>query len=85
MRCGHGQRVSRLLTQATGRLQKGNAFFQDWAWRPLSDLWAPGPERTSNPAVSAAFALHGDFPRKRVPAYIVAQFAGAVLAWFHAP
>jgi aquaporin Z len=33
-----------------------------------------------NPAVSIAFALRGDFPWKRVPAYLVAQFAGAVLA-----
>lgn len=33
-----------------------------------------------NPAVSFAFALRGDFPWKRVPAYIVAQLAGAVLA-----
>jgi aquaporin Z len=33
-----------------------------------------------NPAVSFAFALRGDFPWKRVPAYIVAQFLGAALA-----
>jgi aquaporin Z len=33
-----------------------------------------------NPAVSVAFAARGDFPWKRVPAYIVAQFVGAVLA-----
>jgi aquaporin Z len=33
-----------------------------------------------NPAVSIAFALRGDFPWKRVPAYIAVQFAGAVLA-----
>jgi aquaporin Z len=33
-----------------------------------------------NPAVSVAFALRGDFPWRRVPAYIVAQFAGAILA-----
>jgi aquaporin Z len=33
-----------------------------------------------NPAVSIAFAMRGDFPWRRVPAYIVAQFAGAVLA-----
>jgi aquaporin Z len=33
-----------------------------------------------NPAVSVAFALRGDFPWKRVPGYIVAQFIGAVLA-----
>ena len=33
-----------------------------------------------NPAVSFAFALRGDFPWKRVPAYIVAQLIGAVLA-----
>jgi aquaporin Z len=33
-----------------------------------------------NPAVSVAFAARGDFPWRRVPAYIVAQFAGAVLA-----
>jgi aquaporin Z len=33
-----------------------------------------------NPVVSAAFALRGDFSWKRVPAYIAAQFAGAVLA-----
>ena len=33
-----------------------------------------------NPAVSVAFALRGDFPWRRVPAYVVAQFAGAVLA-----
>src|SRR3984893_8746526 len=33
-----------------------------------------------NPAVSIAFALRGDFPWKRVPMYVIAQFAGAVLA-----
>jgi aquaporin Z len=33
-----------------------------------------------NPAVSFAFALRGDFPWRRLPAYIVAQFAGAVAA-----
>ena len=33
-----------------------------------------------NPGVSIAFALRGDFPWKRVPAYIVAQFLGAILA-----
>ena len=33
-----------------------------------------------NPAVSIAFALRGDFPWKRVPAYLAAQFLGAVLA-----
>ena len=33
-----------------------------------------------NPAVSMAFALRGDFPWRRVPGYIVAQFVGAVLA-----
>jgi aquaporin Z len=35
-----------------------------------------------NPAVSVAFALRGDFPWKRVPAYIVAQLIGAILATF---
>ncbi|MGH3173077.1 MAG: aquaporin, partial [Streptosporangiaceae bacterium] len=33
-----------------------------------------------NPAVSIAFALRGDFPWKRVPAYVVTQFIGAALA-----
>src|ERR1700749_983451 len=33
-----------------------------------------------NPAVSFAFALRRDFPWRRVPAYIVAQLAGATLA-----
>ena len=33
-----------------------------------------------NPAVSIAFALRRDFPWKRVPLYLIAQFAGAVLA-----
>jgi aquaporin Z len=33
-----------------------------------------------NPAVSIAFAARGDFPWKRVPAYVVAQFLGAALA-----
>ena len=33
-----------------------------------------------NPAVSIAFALRGDFPWRRVPAYVVAQLLGAVLA-----
>jgi aquaporin Z len=33
-----------------------------------------------NPAVSIAFALRGDFPWRRVPAYIVVQLIGAVLA-----
>jgi len=32
-----------------------------------------------NPAVSIAFALRGDFPWRRVPGYLVAQFLGAVL------
>jgi aquaporin Z len=31
-----------------------------------------------NPAVTVAFAARGNFPWKRVPAYIVAQFAGAI-------
>ena len=33
-----------------------------------------------NPAVSIAFAARGDFPWRRVPAYVVAQFLGATLA-----
>ena len=33
-----------------------------------------------NPGVSIAFAARGDFPWKRVPAYIVAQLLGAILA-----
>jgi aquaporin Z len=33
-----------------------------------------------NPAVSMAFAFRGDFPWKRVPFYVAAQFVGAVLA-----
>ncbi len=33
-----------------------------------------------NPGVSLAFALRGDFPWRRVPLYIVAQFVGAILA-----
>ena len=32
-----------------------------------------------NPAVTLAFALRGNFPWKRVPAYIVAEFVGASL------
>src|SRR6516165_3993916 len=36
-----------------------------------------------NPAVSIAFALRGNFPWRRVPAYIVVQLIGACLAaWF---
>src|SRR5450631_3059746 len=33
-----------------------------------------------NPAVSIAFSLRGDFPWRRVPAYILVQLAGAALA-----
>ncbi|HVB41113.1 MAG TPA: aquaporin [Streptosporangiaceae bacterium] len=33
-----------------------------------------------NPAVTIAFMLRADFPLRRVPLYIVAQFAGAVIA-----
>lgn len=33
-----------------------------------------------NPAVTIAFSIRGDFPWKRVPGYIIAQFMGAVLA-----
>jgi aquaporin Z len=33
-----------------------------------------------NPVVSVAFALRGNFPWRRVPAYVVAQFLGAALA-----
>jgi aquaporin Z len=33
-----------------------------------------------NPVVSVAFALRGDFPWQRVVGYVIAQFAGAVLA-----
>jgi glycerol uptake facilitator protein len=40
-----------------------------------------------NPAVTVAFALHGDFAWSRVAGYIAAQFAGAfagsVLVWLH--
>jgi len=32
-----------------------------------------------NPAVTIAFTLRGDFPRRRVPTYIASQFVGAVL------
>jgi aquaporin Z len=35
-----------------------------------------------NPAVSVAFALAGRFPWRRVPGYVVAQFAGAFAASF---
>jgi aquaporin Z len=36
-----------------------------------------------NPAVSIAFAARGDFPWRRVPAYLVVQLVGACLAaWF---
>jgi aquaporin Z len=33
-----------------------------------------------NPVVSLAFAIRGDFPRRRVPGYIAAQLLGATLA-----
>jgi len=33
-----------------------------------------------NPAVTIAFTVRGDFPVRRVPMYVAAQFAGAVLA-----
>jgi len=33
-----------------------------------------------NPAVTIAFMLRGDFPVRRVPMYIIAQFVGAMLA-----
>jgi aquaporin Z len=33
-----------------------------------------------NPAVSIAFSLRGDFPWRRVPAYVLVQLAGAALA-----
>jgi aquaporin Z len=33
-----------------------------------------------NPGVTIAFAMRGNFPWKRVPAYILAQFLGAILA-----
>jgi aquaporin Z len=33
-----------------------------------------------NPGVSLAFALRGDFPWRRVPLFLVAQFVGAILA-----
>jgi aquaporin Z len=33
-----------------------------------------------NPAVTIAFTLRTDFPLRRVPLYIIAQFAGAILA-----
>lgn len=33
-----------------------------------------------NPVVSVAFAIRGNFPWRRVGAYVIAQFAGAILA-----
>lgn len=33
-----------------------------------------------NPVVTLAFSLRGDFPWRRVPGYVAAQFAGACLA-----
>jgi len=36
-----------------------------------------------NPAVTVAFSLRQDFPWRRVPGYVIAQLAGALLAaWF---
>jgi aquaporin Z len=36
-----------------------------------------------NPGVSVGFALRNDFPWSRIPGYVVAQLAGAILAaWF---
>ncbi|HXB16689.1 MAG TPA: aquaporin [Solirubrobacteraceae bacterium] len=33
-----------------------------------------------NPVVSVAFGLRGDFPRRRIPGYIIVQLVGAALA-----
>jgi len=33
-----------------------------------------------NPAITLAFSVFGDFPKRRVPGYIAAQFVGAILA-----
>jgi aquaporin Z len=33
-----------------------------------------------NPAVSISFAARGDFPWRRVPGYVIAQFIGSILA-----
>jgi aquaporin Z len=33
-----------------------------------------------NPVVTIAFTMRGDFPARRIPMYVVAQFAGAALA-----
>ncbi len=33
-----------------------------------------------NPAVTLAFALRSDFPLRRIPAYLTAQFGGAIIA-----
>jgi aquaporin Z len=33
-----------------------------------------------NPAVSIGFAMRGNFPWRRVPSYVLAQFVGAILA-----
>src|SRR5271166_1901709 len=33
-----------------------------------------------NPVVSVAFSLRGEFPWKRIPAYVVSQAAGAIVA-----
>src|SRR5690242_10067761 len=32
-----------------------------------------------NPVVTAALALRGEFPRRKVPGYVMAQFAGALV------
>ena len=43
-------------------------------------LCAKGSGAHLNPAITVAFALSGDFPKRRVPGYIAAQFLGAFLA-----
>jgi aquaporin Z len=70
-----------------------NARFGGHALSPAAQAVAPGLMVAAailfmgavggahlNPGVSVAFALRHDFPWKRVPAYIAAQFSGAVLA-----
>jgi glycerol uptake facilitator-like aquaporin len=56
-----------------------NSLATGFALFALIVAFGPRSGAHFNPVVTLAFALRGDFPKRDIPAFLIAQFAGALL------
>lgn len=71
-----------VIAAVSGRPTGGPAQVVSPALLVMALIYSFGPISGAhfNPAVTLAFSLRGNFPWRRVPGYLLAQLAGAVLA-----